>query len=296
MLISSLIGTLKVLGNIAVLVAAGLHARRQELIDSQGTAMLSRLVISVLNPCLLVTTLAALNARQLWATSGISLCCAIYITIGCLTGRACSGLLGLDPEYHRTFVVGCAFGNGMSFPLVMVTALLGAYPALSNYTTAEAVALASLYMPVHNILLWSLGYIWLGGAAPQADANPASPRNDKPLDGVVACLRRLNNGSMNGLVVGLTMAATPALQRLWADPGIGWLRSAIEMVGAAAIPCSMICLGSSLLAQLSETGPGKEAAVRPVVAMCCIRLVWMPCVEKMGMRNDKKCVQKSRNG
>ena len=317
----SLIGTFKVLGKIAILAGAGVYLRRKDYLDKKGTKMLGKTVMSVLLPALLVTKLADMN-RQLMAVSyGIPMCCAIFITVGFVSGMIVAPFLPqMHPGFKRSFVIGCAFGNGTSLPIVMMTAILNSYSILDKFTMSQAIAYAALYMPVQHLAMWTIGYSFLAHkdeevelptivvqeekqpllttpSAPSpggskivfeglASMSPMglSPETAKTLafepeqtwwEAIKIQIDRILNPPIIGVCFGLAIALVPVLHRPWmAQKGsISWVHNAIGMLGAASIPCNMICLGSNL-----AQGPGKDMHIRPIVAMCLIRLVWMPLV------------------
>eukprot|EP00667_Euglena_gracilis_P013585 EG_transcript_14024 len=283
--LASLLSALMVLGNVLALAGAGAYLRRRKYIDDRGTAMLGRIVINVLLPCLLMTELASTDLRTMRRALGIPVFSAVIVLVAFTGGLFLSRLLDLKEGFRQAFVVGCAFGNVTSIPIVILTAVLTSYPSMHAFQAPEAIAYASLYMPPQHLLLFTLGYYYLAAepdhGLPEGEEQkpllpaPSHPNGFRPSPSPspsVAVLERLN-APIIGIAIGISVALVPPLQRLWVQNfgPLGWLRDAVGMLGAAAVPVNMMCLGSNV-----SQGPSKAAAALPVTALCLYRFILMP--------------------
>eukprot|EP00667_Euglena_gracilis_P013176 EG_transcript_13572 len=290
---ASLLGTAMVLGNVLVLAGSGAYLRRRGYIDQRGTVMLGRVVMTVLLPCLLMTKLASTDLHTMRRALGVPLFSVLFVGVAFVGGLLLSHLLALKEDFRRAFVVGCAFGNATSIPLVILTAVLTSYPSMRAFKAHDAIAYASLYMPTQHILLWSLGYGYL--AAGQDDdlletgsqeRSPLLPAPLQPGFGAATAtlwmlrekwevFRQRLNAPLVGIGLGLGVALLPPLHRVWVPPfgSLGWLKEAVGMLGAASIPVNMMCLGSNV-----SQGPNRAAAGLPLALICVFRLVLLPVV------------------
>jgi len=97
-------------------------------------------------------------------------------------------------------------------------------------------------------------------------------------------LQSLNNVPMLAMGVSIFVSSVPALQRLFVAspaaaaagklPPLDVVTQAISLLGAAMLPCILICMGGSLL-----SGPGSgKVAPRVLATLSLLRLLVLPSV------------------
>lgn len=191
---------------VLVLVGVGAGVRRRGLLDGPGTAALSRVVVDLAFPALVLAQLprtadAAILARA-WPLPVL----AFGLVAG---GTAIGRLLGRGPT--EAFLVGLP--NWVFLPLLVAPALYGD-DGLRTVFLVDAGA---------QLALWTVGVATLAGrASPRGLANP----------GLAATLLGL------GLALLWPAAAWPLPLRL--------VHEALGLLGQLAVPLSLLAMGAQL--------------------------------------------------
>ncbi len=250
---------------VLLLVLGGALARRRRLLDAASCATLSRLVVDVTFPALVVAQLIrSLDRGALAASWSLPLLGALVLLIGAgvglLTSPAfCRGAAGAASP-RRTYVFLCSLPNWIFLPLLIVESLYGA-------AGVRAVLLLNVGA---LILLWTLG-VWLLSTTGEG-------RGDSP-SGLRALVR---NPGLVATIAGVALAvAFPALGR-WqrANPAelsvlpfaAHAVLAALGLLGQVTVPLSVFVTGG----QLGGLSSAELRPDRPLLGVVLGRLALAP--------------------
>eukprot|EP00667_Euglena_gracilis_P022885 EG_transcript_25657 len=107
-----LLETFAAVGQVAVLAGAGFLLRRLRVLDHESTKALSKVTLTLLLPCFLLSRLAPLQLDDLLRARGLDLGLFLLIASGFALGEVTARVLNIPKRYSRTFSSSCAFGNG----------------------------------------------------------------------------------------------------------------------------------------------------------------------------------------
>ena len=305
--------TIATVAQVAVLAGTGFVVRWLGIIDKDSTKALGKLTVAVFLPCLLLTQLASLSVAGVMRGKGVPLGLFVLIAVGWVFGAVASKFLKVPSDWNRGFTVGCAFGNGTSLAIILVSAVVTTSQALiGRYTEAEAIGVLALALPVQHILMWLVGYNYVKGAMfPQSDtmAQPTempdpqkgllpsgeqsgevpalatqSPLVPKPPAAWAAApaswfaafwkaAKPLLNPPIVAIIIGLTIAFVPPLHKVW-----------VAQKGPLTwLSTSLTRLGQSVVPISMITlgsniyeGPGKKMDRATIAVMFAIRQLVMP--------------------
>ncbi len=242
----------------------GYWLARKGVLDAAGRTKLSRVILWALLPALLFAKLgrnASLDNLRQWATlPGIAL---LYVGIGFALGALLRRLARAPAAAGRGVTAASAFGNSGYIPIPLVAAVAATSPLFRQDPGAagRGIAYISVYLTAMSPALWGIGYPYLSGR------NPREISWNQWLSPPVA-------GSLLGILVG----ASPAFRRFLIVPGapLGVIRDAAELLGAGAIPCSLLVLGANVAA---AGAAGRDSvAWRPVLGVAVTRLLVFPFI------------------
>ncbi len=216
-------------------------------LDDNACNKMSKIVVNVLNPCLMVNGVlgggARLEGGMLFQT--LILVVIYYGTLILLSGPTAS-LLRTKREHHNLYKLMMVFSN---------VGFMG-IPVISSIFGKESMLLIAFYNLGYNLLFYTYGvYLAAKSGKPQGDEDTAKGGQWKKLlnPGVVAC------------VVTITIFAT----------GITMPESVctfFNYVGNAAVPLSMILIGASV----AQGGKKEFFLDRRVYAFAAIKMLAIP--------------------
>jgi predicted permease len=225
---------------VVLVCLAGTWLARRGVLDREFCRALSRLVLHLMLPCLLISKLSqSASGSNLAQWALLPLSALLYVALGFGVGFVVVRLVRPTPELRRIATASIAFGNSGYIPYPLVTALAATAPVFAADTGAgdRGIAYISLYLLCMSPCLWGIGYPYLA---------------QQPL----SALRREHflSPPIIAALVGLALGVIPPLRGLFVAEGAA-LRvfiDAAEVVGDGVIPCALIVLG----ANLAETPPG----------------------------------------
>jgi predicted permease len=233
---------------------------RFRILDAKATQALSRFVIYVALPCLIIKTLAENLEPSLLPAMGLCALAALGLNLGSLglsylfsrflPARKLSGRRGL-------LVSLSSIQNSGYLPIPLVMAILP-----GAHDQAEALLFIFPYILVMGIIFWTVG-VWL---------IPEQPLRDKK-----EALRRIVNPPVLAL----------ALSFLFLNPGIraGYkffsvFSEAVSLLGETTIPLVLIVLGASFgLTPKTKTELGLFMSFT-----CLMKLLLIPGLVLMGLK------------
>eukprot|EP00996_Jenningsia_fusiforme_P000360 NODE_1306_length_1595_cov_29.412031_g1171_i0.p1 GENE.NODE_1306_length_1595_cov_29.412031_g1171_i0~~NODE_1306_length_1595_cov_29.412031_g1171_i0.p1 ORF type:complete len:201 (+),score=38.46 NODE_1306_length_1595_cov_29.412031_g1171_i0:70-603(+) len=161
--------TAKSVGEVTLMAGAGAFLCHRGILNESGTRTLSRVNLTVLLPALLYTRLSASISFELLGEAwGLPFCGLIFIALGFMFAWANLQMISVPEDVAPSIMVGTAFGNATSLPIVLLTTIVGAYPELVGKSETDPISLLSLYLPVQHLLMWLLGFNMLKSGAVRA--------------------------------------------------------------------------------------------------------------------------------
>jgi len=244
------------IGAMFLVICLGWEARRRNFLGPETTGVLSRLLVDVAFPALVLTQMlrtvdaAALRENWLCPVFGGLLIVLAYLVALPVVPLFCR------PDQRHTFLFLAAIANWIFLPLPIAEGLYG----------AAGVRATLFYNVGSQLVLWSFG-VWVlsGGKA------------------IGSALRQLaTNGGLWATGIGIGLALTfPGLRGLEAvDPrhASGWelvggmVVQALAMIGSLTIPMSLLAIG----AQLGGLAGPVHRLSRPVWGLMLARLAAGP--------------------
>jgi len=251
------------LGAIApvfVIIAIGFIIRRNGVLSAEADGSLLRIVVNVLYPCLIVSTIVGNEALHhvvnVWLPPLTGL---ITVGVGYLVCYGGARLLRIPRGREtRTFV----------FVVGMYNYSYTAIPVMEKIFGQKALGV----LFTHNLGV-EFGF-WLGASLILADHSSAAAE--------ISLWRRIISMPVIAIIVSLILNFAHA-----ADYFPAWIFGAIRMLGAAAIPMALLLTGATLDDFLEELRPTRSDATM-LTGACLLRLGvlpltflalarWLPC-------------------
>src|SRR5690606_13891568 len=119
------------------------------ILDDAGKGTLSRVIFSLLLPCLLFSKISSGiswdTLQVLWILPVMALA---YVAIGFVLGQLGVRLLRLPAEHERQYVAAGAFANSGYLPMVLIVTMADTVPALRAIDGAgdQGVAYVGVYL------------------------------------------------------------------------------------------------------------------------------------------------------
>ena len=236
---------LAVLAPVALMIGAGMFARWRGLLEQEAEASLLRLVVNILFPCLVLSSvLGNVALRQLDNVVVPPLIGFVTILIGIAAGYYGGRLVGLRRGTGlRTFAFAVGIYNYGYIPIPIVQELFGGG------------TLGVLF--VHNLgcelAVWTVGVIVVAGASWRES------------------WRRAINAPTVAIVVAMALNAAG-----FADDLPKWLLDGFRLLGACAVPLGLVVVGGTMFDFLRE--PRQLMDGRVVGTSILLRLAVLPWV------------------
>lgn len=250
----------KAVGIIILVALTGAILRRRGILKDESLTVLSKLVFNLTLPALLITKVAAsvdINKLKQWWV--LPPTCVIYILFGLLIGWVVVKVFHPKPEFSRSVIACCGFGNSGYIPIPLLVAMTVIFPAFASRPEAGelAVSYISVYLIGFSPVMWSVGYTILTGQKVGS-----------------AALKNCVTPPIIAIAVGVLIGLTP-LKGMFCDKEgcLNIFFIASEVVASATIPCALIVLGGKL-----AYGPSSVLLSKRVL-ICIVlgKLVLVPC-------------------
>jgi malonate transporter and related proteins len=234
------------------IIAMGRTAISLKFLDPAGLAVLNGFTYWVALPALLFGSIAEVQAPHLMDVAGIYLvCCILVFAISAVAGL----LLGASLDRTAVFGLNATYGNVIFLGTPLVSAVFG----------PQGVSLIMAIIALHSGVLLPLAAVLIEVGAGRQGGASAVVRN------TVAGL--LRNPIMWSIFLGL----------LWRLTGLNVpapLHQVLMLLGNAAAPLALFCLGGSLPAISGEPAIMREAVLATIVKLtilpvCVGTVSWM---------------------
>lgn len=222
---------------LTILMIAGIVLEKTKIIDKDGKQVLSKLLIDLAVPCMIINSYLGNENSSL---NNISLS-FIYSGVICLIGIIISIVTSIPvrKEYKGIYKFACSFSNAayMGFPLIK--ALFG----------QKGIIYASSYVSIFNILLWTIGYAFFTNQSSFKDI----------LKNILKCPPIIS--VIIGLIIFFFNISIPSV-----------ISSPLSMIGDMTTSISMIIIGATI----SEIDLKELIKSKDVYYGIFIRLVLIP--------------------
>jgi malonate transporter len=221
-------------------IGMGWLAMRRSMLDSAGLAALTGFTYWAALPALLFGSIAEVDAPRLMDVAGIYLiCCILIFTFSLFAGRL---LLGSSLAQTAVFSLNATYGNVIFLGTPLVSAVFG----------SQGVSLILAIIALHSGVLLPLAAILIELGTGRQGGPWVVVRN--------TVLGLLRNPIMMSIALGF----------LWRATGIampGPLHELFSLLGRAASPLALFCLGASLPPLTKETQVVREAVLATLLKL-----------------------------
>lgn len=243
--------------------AAGAWLVRKGVLDDIGRSKVSRVILWTLLPALLFAKLSqSASAANLREWIALPLAAYAYIATGFVLGWLLSRILHPPIGTERVLAAATAFGNSGYIPIPLVAAIAGTAVLFRNDPGAadRGIAYVSVYLVGMSPCLWGIAYPYLSG---------------RPFRSIQ--WRQVLSPPVCAALTGAAVGAIPALRSILIEPGapLHVVLDVSELVGAGAIPCSLLVLGANVI---SGADAREELSLRPIFGVALGRLVVFPFI------------------
>lgn len=263
--------TLQILA-ILSLMACGFFARRRGLLSEQGTRDMTHVLIAIVYPALIVTSILQLSAAGLARNWVMPAMATVIAITGLVLGLVAVRVLR-DPsrEMAGSFLFQSVFGNYLFLPLPLVLLIWGDY----------GVALLVFSSVAFEVILWTLGVFLLSQSVPVSERlrSLLNPSFCALLLAITLVLVR------DGLGVGERMAGggvVPAIGRA--------ILFAAEAMGKGTVAISMLVAGSRMATLHPGAILNKKVWLVSAVRLVGVPVVMLPVLQALPMEETARGV------
>jgi len=231
----------------------GYSAVRFHILSAQAVACLSKFVIAISLPCLIIATLGNELQYSLLPQMGWCLVAALGLNLfGLVIALAVRKIiLKKEQPGQGLFLTLASMQNSGYLPIPLVTAVL---PASQH---ASGLLFTFVYMFVMGFIFWSLGVLLIG--------------KNHPPDNFRQNFKNMANPPILATLASLLFLFHPVKSAFNALP---LLQEALTAVGATTIPLVLIVLGGSLAEKLPPLDRGKIM----IAGSCTIKMLLIPAI------------------
>lgn len=244
---------LHAIGQLLIIGAIGYLAVRIRLLSAKTIECLSRFVLVISLPCLVISTLAKEMRFDLLEEMGLCLVAALLLNGLGLAAAFLARRLFLPSSQpdRRPFLTLASLQNSGYLPIPLTNAIL------PESQRDIGLLFVFVYILVMGFLFWSLG-VWL-----IARRESSTNRLEN--------LRRMANPPMLAMLIGLVFLVPQVKAGLAALP---LLKQGIQTVGDTTIPLVLIILGGSFTNHVAKSGNA-----RLVVGVAAVmKLIFIPAL------------------
>lgn len=249
------IAAIKAMSKLISTCGIGVFAGKYGLLDSNALGVLSKLIFSLFQPCLLFTNVASTVAKlsEKGTTGGSALIilpvvAILQIFLGYIVGKLMSLIIygtNSDSEKAKTLIACSTFANSGPLPLVFTDCLFQHHHDKTLLT--RSVAYISLYL-----LGWSPGF-WIGAPAILMEKDNSGKIETKT-EKMKALVNRIFSPPVLGSLLGLITGSIPFLRHvLISQHGLlNPIFESMRTLGAAYLPLVLMVLAGSLSSSLKS--------------------------------------------
>lgn len=239
---------IKAIAKLLSTCGVGVYASRIGLLNQQALSVLSKLIFSLLQPCLLFVNVSTVVSK-LESSGGIASvsmllgAAAFQIMVGYALGKVLSKLVygRKSSESSRQLIACSTFSNSGPLPFVFVDSLFRSHPDPTLLVKSNAYI--SMYL-----LCWS-PLFWIIAPAILTEAKPANTPEERAAQRK-QLIGRILSPPVVGSILGMIVGSIPLLKRvLIASTGVlNPFYEALRTLGSGYLPAVLLVLAGSLAA------------------------------------------------
>jgi predicted permease len=245
----------------------GIWASKAGILDQNAVAVLSKLIFSVFQPCLLFVNVAS-TVANIGSGGGnpaaiylLPIAAAVQILVGYIVGKVVSLVMNggkAEDESSKQLLACTTFANSGPLPLVFTDGLFRNHP--DTTLLPKSVAYVSLYLLGWSPLFWIVGPAILQENTPHGQ--PVDKKEQRNL-----LLKRIFSPPVIGSLLGMVVGFTPFLRRhIISSSGLlNPIFESMRTLGTAYLPAVLLVLAGSLL-QNPSTPPATPASTTGTTA------------------------------
>ncbi|KAJ3128404.1 Protein M3 [Physocladia obscura] len=289
-----------VLGNEPYLTAAGIYLSRSKTVSTTDSKLLSTLIINIMYPCLLFTSVVEGVSNANIAAFGIMTIASVIITAFGLTfGILVMALAKPPADFRYGTVMATSMGNYGDMVLA-ITLAVGNFAPFSDGDASKGVAYVGAFLCFANIYTFTVGYKLIGEDFKNIPRAEQAARTDENIPPEIIVTEEIANAKIAdtsslkywlktcfnpntvATLLGLLITLIPVLRNLFYSDStatetatsqpLAFIFKAIQLVGNAGVPLGLLNVGSAL-GQLQFK---KFAPIRVITGVAVCRLIIMP--------------------
>ena len=266
----------------------GVWSAKAGILDQNAVGVLSKLIFSVFQPCLLFVNVASTVASIGSGTGNsaaiylLPIAAAFQILIGYIVGKIVSLIMNggnAEDEDAKQLLACTTFANSGPLPLVFTDGLFRSHPDAT--LLPKSVAYVSLYLLGWSPLFWIVGPAILQDSSQSKKGDPAQQRAE--------LLKRIFSPPVIGSLLGMVVGFIPFLRQHIISPKglLNPIFESMRTLGTAYLPAVLLVLAGSLLQNNSSAPPqttdpatekAKDNAVLKLASVYLARFLLMPVV------------------
>jgi predicted permease len=246
---------------IVLVCLAGTILARRGIIDKQFRATISRVILYLMLPCLLISKLSSsVSIESLGRLAVLPVSAIVYVIVGMILGTLVVFVSKPSWDLRRIVVASTTFGNSGYIPYPLIAAIAASAPMFAEdpHAADRGMAYVSIYLVCFSPCLWGIGYPYLA---------------HRPLRDLK--WHQLLSPPIMSAIAGIVIGTVPALNRLFVGPEApaGILLETCELIGDGVIPCALLVLGANLA---DPPRSREKVPARALMAVWWGRLLLMP--------------------
>jgi predicted permease len=244
---ASIAATAKLLTSIGL---GGLAAKKENLLDADAIASLSRLAYWVFQPSFLFVSVATTLFDTASGAGGMPgkflalmlAASAMSLATNFSLSKVVTKVVGFSGDEARDVQMCVTFQNCGPLPLVFADALF------QGSLLADVTSCVSFYLLAWSPIFWSVGRMILGTYGASDTTVPWPSR-------MVTEIKKFLSPPVIGAIMGLVVGSTPFLRQAFFGGVASPLFGALKTLGSAYLPSALLVLAGSLFAGSSSTRP-----------------------------------------
>lgn len=249
---------------LLVMMLVGFIVFRIGWLDDNACSRMSKIVVNVLNPCLMVYGVLGKSGRLDGGMLGQTLILVIvYFCVLILLSGPVASLLHVKTQHYNLYKLMLIFSN---------VGFMG-IPVISNIYGKESMLLIAFYNLGYNLLLYTYGIYLAGKKCPAQKDGVGKTTGDGKAAGNGMQWKKLLNPGVASCVVAIAIFASGA-----AVPES--VCTFFDYVGNAAVPLSMILIGASV----AQGGKKEFFLDKKMYAFMAVKMLAIPIVAALLLR------------
>lgn len=280
---------IKSISKLLATCGIGIYAGKVKILDQTALSILSKLIFTIFQPCLLFVNVASTVAQLAAKSGGSQSSAAIYllpfaagfqIVVGYIVGRIVAMITNggkIEDENAKQLLACTTFGNSGPLPLVFTDGLFRSHP--DPTLLPKSVAYVSLYLLGWSPLFWIIGPAIL-------KENDTSGKVEDKAAKMKELFSRIFSPPVVGSIFGMIVGFVPFLKNIFisSDGLLNPIFEAMRTLGAAYLPAVLLVLAGSLSQNSSsQSNETSQKSVDPkfvtkIASIYLARFLLMPVV------------------